>query len=212
MSQAEIESQPALLDKRLLEALLTRATDLAQVKVVLLVARLAAEGGSSSVPLDVLLAPGNLRFLGPPGSPEPSEERARRSVERAVSDGLLCRITVKDGDVAQEYVLPGTADSVELIERLRGGVIDAGVALGLPDRGEVLIQRPNVFSLYERSIGPLSPLVAEQLREAERSYPREWLEQAIDQAIQNNARSWRYIETILRRWEVDGGPGRTGPA
>ncbi|PJF33740.1 MAG: hypothetical protein CUN49_17850, partial [Candidatus Thermofonsia Clade 1 bacterium] len=41
---------------------------------------------------------------------------------------------------------------------------------------------------------------------AERTYPYEWIVAAIRAAVENNRRSWRYIEAILRRWAVDGVP------
>ena len=42
----------------------------------------------------------------------------------------------------------------------------------------VRAQRPSIFSLYEQNIGLLTPLLAEQLVEAERRYPAGWIEDA----------------------------------
>ena len=64
--------------------------------------------------------------------------------------------------------------------------------------------RPNVFELYEQNIGILSPMIADALREAEDMYPEEWIEDAVDEAVKQNKRSWRYISAILERWERDG--------
>lgn len=64
--------------------------------------------------------------------------------------------------------------------------------------------RPNVFELYEQNIGILSPMIADALREAEDMYPEEWIEDAIDEAVKQNKRSWRYVSAILQRWERDG--------
>jgi DnaD/phage-associated family protein len=63
---------------------------------------------------------------------------------------------------------------------------------------------PNIFRLYEEHIGPLTPMIAEDLREAEDSYPPEWVEAAIREAVENNARNWRYILAILERWREKG--------
>lgn len=66
------------------------------------------------------------------------------------------------------------------------------------------LQRPNIFTLYEQNIGPLTPLIADTLREAEQTYPPEWIEEAIRTAVENNVRRWRYIEAILKsRLESD---------
>jgi DNA replication protein len=59
-------------------------------------------------------------------------------------------------------------------------------------------ERPNIFKLYEENIGPLTPLIAETLRDAEKEYPVEWVEEAVRAAVENNARSWRYVDAILR--------------
>ncbi|MCI0888993.1 MAG: DnaD domain protein, partial [Chloroflexi bacterium] len=73
-----------------------------------------------------------------------------------------------------------------------------------PPPEPVVVERPNVFALYEANVGMLTPMVAEQLREAEATYPAEWIEGAIREAAERNARSWRYIATILERWASDG--------
>lgn len=68
----------------------------------------------------------------------------------------------------------------------------------------VRIHRPNVFSLYEQNIGALTPLLADELRDAELTYPADWMTDAIRLAVESNRRNWRYIQGILRRWEAEG--------
>ena len=50
----------------------------------------------------------------------------------------------------------------------------------------------------------LTPLVAQQIREAEETYPANWVEDAIEEAVVANVRNWRYISRILERWEIQG--------
>lgn len=64
--------------------------------------------------------------------------------------------------------------------------------------------RPNIFALYEMNIGPLTPMIAESLREAEAQYPAEWIEDAVRIALENNVRKWRYVEAILKSWQEKG--------
>ncbi len=66
------------------------------------------------------------------------------------------------------------------------------------------MERPNVFKLYEENIGPLTPLIADALQDAEDTYSEEWVANAMIEAVQNNARSWKYIDTILKNWKKDG--------
>jgi DnaD/phage-associated family protein len=78
------------------------------------------------------------------------------------------------------------------------------------DHSSVLMDQepPNIFRLYEENIGPLTPLIAEALGEAEDTYPALWIEEAIRIAIERNKRNWRYIETILERWQHEGFHGK----
>ncbi len=64
--------------------------------------------------------------------------------------------------------------------------------------------RPNIFALYEQNIGPLTPLIADALRDAEGQYPADWINDAFRISVTRNARSWKYIEAILRNWKEKG--------
>src|SRR5437763_11950136 len=94
------------------------------------------------------------------------------------------RVTVPAGTVNGDYPASGTA--------------------GTPVHVRVQVERPNIFVLYEQNIGLLSPLIADQLRDAAEQYPPEWIEAAFREAVQHNKRKWNYISAILRRWETEG--------
>jgi DNA replication protein len=65
-------------------------------------------------------------------------------------------------------------------------------------------ERPNIFRLYEEHIGPLTPIMSDTLKEAEETYPPEWIEDALRLAVHKNARNWRYVDAILRSWQEKG--------
>ena len=69
---------------------------------------------------------------------------------------------------------------------------------------QVQVERPNIFVLYEQNIGLLSPMIAEELKDAADQYPTEWIEAAFREAVQQNKRKWSYIRAILRHWETEG--------
>lgn len=69
-------------------------------------------------------------------------------------------------------------------------------------------QRPDIYTLYEQNIGPLTPILSERLREAEQLYPAEWVEAAFTEAVNYNRRSWAYISRILENWATDGKDGQ----
>ena len=89
-----------------------------------------------------------------------------------------------------------------------------------PDRPR---ERPNIFALYEDTVGMLTPIVAERLKEAEGRYPPGWIREAFEIAALENKRNWQYIAAILARWgsegkgnwtvgsKEDGKPGRNSP-
>jgi len=62
----------------------------------------------------------------------------------------------------------------------------------------------NIFDLYEQNIGMIGPMIAEELKEAEKLYPPQWIEEAFKIAVTLNKRNWRYIARILERWASEG--------
>ena len=80
-----------------------------------------------------------------------------------------------------------------------------GVTAVTPGRSpEAPVARPTVYELYEQNIGLITPLIAEELKEAERDYPAEWLVDAFRESVAQNKRSWRYVSRILERWAIEG--------
>jgi DnaD/phage-associated family protein len=63
---------------------------------------------------------------------------------------------------------------------------------------------PNIFTLYEDNIGMLTPMIADELKAAEKLYPISWISDAVKEAVAQNKRSWRYIARILERWSAEG--------
>lgn len=57
---------------------------------------------------------------------------------------------------------------------------------------------------YESEIGILTPMIADELREASTAYPLQWTLDAIHEAAIQNKRGWKYISAILTRWKAQG--------
>ena len=91
------------------------------------------------------------------------------------------------------------------LSRLEEGTWIPNAFLHLSGQSEVF--RPTIFKLYEENIGPLTPMIADILRDCEKEYPYEWISDAVAEAVINNARSWRYIDSILRSWKENGHHG-----
>ena len=70
--------------------------------------------------------------------------------------------------------------------------------------------RPTIYDLYEQNVGLLTPLLAEELRDAAEAYPADWIEDAFREAVAQNKRNWRYVQRILESWASRGrGTGGT---
>ncbi len=121
------------------------------------------------------------------------------SLASAVARGALVECLLDDGDTL--YFVNNEGGRRQR-ERVQSG------ALELADgrRAEPIVAgestRPSL--VYEQEIGTLTPAVASALTEAEANYPEAWVVDALRLAATNNARSWRYAEAILRRWEAEG--------
>jgi DnaD/phage-associated family protein len=71
--------------------------------------------------------------------------------------------------------------------------------------------QPGIFQLYEENIGPITPMIADLLEEAEKIYPLTIILYAFEEAVKQNARSWKYIDAILRKWQEKGSNGKNSP-
>ncbi len=126
----------------------------------------------------------------------------REGVERAVARGTLLRVEVKG---------PRGAEGLILVNTPRGQAMAQGAESGRWQPGDspqaligLSVERPNVFTLYEQNVGPLTPLIGEKLKDLESAYPAEWIAEAVEIAVQRNKRSLGYIEGILKKWQDNG--------
>ena len=120
-------------------------------------------------------------------------------LEKAVKRGSLLR-SQHEADVFYFLNSPRGRAAAEAFAK--GEWRESGRIMSAP------LERPNIFKLYEENIGPLTPLIADMLKEAEELYREEWFEEAFTIAVKNNKRNWRYVEAILRRWKEEGKNGK----
>jgi len=123
-------------------------------------------------------------------------------IERAVARGTFLKVNVEGADGQMELYFLNTEKGRAAVEGISRGEWRPSADDEQPIT--LLIERPNIFVLYEQNIGALTPIIAEELREAEKTYPPRWLEEAIKLAVTNNVRRWRYVQSILERWRVEG--------
>jgi len=124
------------------------------------------------------------------------------ALDRAVRRGILLKAKlpgVSDGD---EYYFLNSPKGRAAVEAIHKEVWRPTDQQDMPT--VLRLERPNIFALYEENIGPLTPMIADMLRDAEKTYPERWIVEAIRISVEANKRSWRYIEAILRRWQGEG--------
>ena len=128
-----------------------------------------------------------------------SDSTLDNALHKAVKHGfLLCKTVIFDQQDTQLYFM-NTIKSRAMIDDL-----EAGKWQPLQKRFEVLPNRSNLFDLYEQNIGMLTATVADDIQDAERDYPHEWIVEALELAVSNNIRNWKYISKILESWQSEG--------
>lgn len=173
--------------------------DLAEAQVTLHVFYLLyhMKGSPRFVTQEELKADSALRrALGRSG--QPIDAVLTRALKQAVARGTLLHV-VSDGE---DWYLFNTAESRTAVERLERGEVlaEKKVRRALP----VAAEPPNIFGLYEQNIGALTPLIAEELKEAEKEYPPDVILHAFRIANENNVRKWSYVRAILEDWTREG--------
>jgi DnaD/phage-associated family protein len=123
-----------------------------------------------------------------------SADAVRAGVEKAVKRGTILKAEHK----AEVLYFLNSPRGRAAANAFIGGEFEAAEMTASP------LERPNIFRLYEENIGPLTPLIADALKDAEETYSAEWVAETIGLAVKNNKRSWRYCEAILKRWKEEG--------
>ena len=167
--------------------------DLAELKVTLHVLwRLGQQQGKVRYLRQSELAADSVLLAGLGDAPAGALSAA---LERAVERGTLLVVTDTTGEAAEGLYFANTPKGRAAVEAIARGE--------WPDELEPA-GRPNIFSLYEQNVGMLTPLIVDELRDAEQAYPSDWVEAAFRESVSMNKRSWKYIRAILERWRSEG--------
>ena len=201
--------------------LLEDISDLAELKVTLRGLWLLHHKRHSlrAISLDEFLADDTLlRALGPAGEPgvttshqqsTGAAEEIRRGLRLAVRRGVFLAHEAGPGQV---YFVVNNDAGRRTIERMKqsGAPPEGSPIPGADEAPARQRERPNIFAMYEDTIGLLDRHIAERLKEAEDRYPPSWIREAFEIAALENKRSWQYIDAILKRWGSEGKGGWKG--
>jgi len=137
---------------------------------------------------------------------EPPGEVLRNALEMAINRETIIRV-ILDRDAAPEDVyLLNTESNRQIKEKIQSGELNLpGLKTG--ERAYLDVETepsPDIFTLYEQNVGMLTPMIAEELREAEKLYPEGWIRDAIKEAAKQGKHKWSYISAILEHWATEG--------
>ncbi len=139
------------------------------------------------------------------GSARAPDARISRGIELSLARGTLIRVVATQGRKQTTWYYLNTPENRATVRLMESGQLPAPRSLWPDDEPpSVAIDRPNAFRLYEQNIGPLTPLIADQIARAIERYPDDWIEDAISEAVAYNRRSWRYVARILENWQAEG--------
>jgi DNA replication protein len=135
---------------------------------------------------------------------KPPDEVLRKALEMATRRGTILHIALDRDGTTQDIYFLNNEDNRQMVAGIQSGEFQLP---GLKAEGQAYIEAeepPDIFTLYEQNIGMLTPMIAEELREAEKMYQVDWIRDAVKEAVSLNKRNWKYIAAILERWSAEG--------
>jgi len=200
-----IKTEYAPVPAAFFSALLPEITDVAELKTTLHLFRILIpmKRRPCFVTYRELASDTNLLLSLCLGNTQP-EETLRRALDMAVKRSTILHLALDRDGVKEEIYLLNTKQNRDIMEKIRSG--ELRIPLLEPKQVmEISTEpQPNIFTLYEENIGLLTPMIAEDLKEAEKLYPEPWIKDAFKEAVKANKRSWRFVAFLLERWATEG--------
>jgi DNA replication protein len=132
------------------------------------------------------------------------EKVLRHALDLAVNRGAILHLNLKTDGKREDAYFANMESDREAIAKIERGELSVRAQPSSREGIGRAVQLPNIFSLYEQNIGVITPMIAEELEEAARLYPAQWIDEAFREAVLMNKRIWKYIARILERWASEG--------
>lgn len=188
--------------------ILPGVSTLEELHVTLAALRLFHDAGGYAEPVAerAIIRDSDLRTaLRTEGSPRAPDKRIEQGLELALARGTLLRLLTTSGRKRAVWYYVNIVENRTSVSMMARGQLAPPESVWIGDSApSVELDRPNAFRLYEQNIGVLTPLVAAQIGRALEEYPADWIEDAMEEAVSYNRRSWRYVARILETWTVQG--------
>jgi len=132
---------------------------------------------------------------------------------RVNKEKILDLLGIQFAETLQTEIAEFPQSSLQDLRKF-AGKLQSGVPANINKEPEISTMNPpviqagaggvNIFRLYEENIGALTPMISEELKDAEKTFPNAWFEDAFKEAVTNNVRKWSYVLAILKRWKEQG--------
>lgn len=119
-----------------------------------------------------------------------NRERQKRFQNSHKDEDSVINNVINNDDITHSSVSVSSSDSISL-----------------SDSDSDSLTKPNIFKIYENTIGIITGPIADKLRLAEKEYPELWISRSFEISAEQNKRSWAYVYAILERWRNNGYDG-----
>ncbi len=180
--------------------LLPQIEDIGELKVTLYImeALYNKKGYPRYVSFDELS--GNASLISNFKKAKDPQYELKNALKLAMERKTILGLSTENGDI---YFLNTEADR-QAIEKIKSGELKPSGVKAETAEPVNMEESLNIFALYEGNIGMLTPMIAEELKDAMNLYPEIWIADAIKEAVKQNARKLSYITAVLERWAKEG--------
>jgi DnaD/phage-associated family protein len=188
-----------------LSAILPQINDISELKTTLhvLAALYRKRGYPRFVTYGELLGNASL-MTNLRGGAKPPDEVLRRALEMATQRGTVIHMVLDRDGVSEDVYFLNTESDRQIVAKIQSGELRLSGLKAVGQTYAEVEEQPDIFTIYEQNVGMLTPMIAEELQEAEKLYPEVWIRDAIKEAVSLNKRNMRYIVRILERWSAEG--------
>ena len=135
---------------------------------------------------------------------KPADQALSNALKMATKRGTILHLALDWDEKPEDIYLLNTEPDRQVVAKIQNGELQLpGSRAKVPANIETE-ELPDIFTLYEQNIGMLTPMIAEELKEAEKLYPISWIKDAIKEAVNQGKHKWSYISAILERWVTEG--------
>jgi DnaD/phage-associated family protein len=108
------------------------------------------------------------------------------------------------GKAGLQVGVSSVADSNAGVAQCNAGVAESKLKIDIKKDINIDSTTGAIFKVYENNIGLMTPIMADKINDAIKTYQEDWIIDALKEAVANGVRKWSYVEAILDRWQKEG--------